>query len=206
MRLLRSFSLVEEVEVATSCSTHPVVHKWAYHYQSEDFRKRMGWLAVIVVGQAVPPKSMRDYAAVQRRLLPHVQACSRYVDVAELEQTDGSMDENESESKKGEDNIAYLDGIHLLGLLYTNQGKLDEAEKMFMRALQGYEEVLGPKHTSTLDTVNNLGLLYVNQGKLDEAEKMFMRAFQGGTWAEAYIDPLYGQQPRRCLQSPRQTR
>ena len=50
---------------------------------------------------------------------------------------------------------------------------------MYMRALQGYEEALGPKHISTLDTVNNLGNLYKNKGKLGEAEKMYMRALQG---------------------------
>ena len=48
-----------------------------------------------------------------------------------------------------------------------------------MRALQGKEEALGPKHTSTLDTVNNLGILYKNQGKLAEAEQMYVRALQG---------------------------
>jgi len=47
------------------------------------------------------------------------------------------------------------------------------------RALQGKEEALGPKHTSTLMTVNNLGNLYADQGKLGEAEKMYMRALQG---------------------------
>ena len=45
-----------------------------------------------------------------------------------------------------------------------------------MRALQGREEALGPKHTLTLTTVNNLGLLYADQGKLGEVEKMYMRA------------------------------
>src|SRR5437764_1428619 len=50
---------------------------------------------------------------------------------------------------------------------------------MYMRALQGYKEALGSKHTSTLHTVNNLGLLYADQGKLGEAEKMYMRALQG---------------------------
>lgn len=41
-----------------------------------------------------------------------------------------------------------------------DQDKLDEAEKMFRRALEGKEEALGINHTSTLGTVNNLGLLY----------------------------------------------
>jgi Tfp pilus assembly protein PilF len=57
---------------------------------------------------------------------------------------------------------------------------------MYMRALQGYEESLGPKHTSTLNTVNNLGLLYADQGKLDQAEGMYMRALQGYEEAVGY--------------------
>ena len=50
---------------------------------------------------------------------------------------------------------------------------------MYIRALQGKEEALGPDHTSTLSTVNNLGNLYADQGKLAEAEKMYIRALQG---------------------------
>ncbi|KXJ85413.1 Tetratricopeptide repeat-domain-containing protein, partial [Microdochium bolleyi] len=69
--------------------------------------------------------------------------------------------------------------VNNLGILYRNQGKLDEAEKMYLRALRGYEKALGPDHTSTLDTVNNLGNLYSHQGKLDEAEKMYLRALHG---------------------------
>ncbi|OCK75167.1 hypothetical protein K432DRAFT_309137 [Lepidopterella palustris CBS 459.81] len=67
-----------------------------------------------------------------------------------------------------------LSTVSNLGLLYADQGKLGEAEKMYKRTLQGYEEALGPNHTSTLSTVGNLGNLYKNQGKLGEAEKMYM--------------------------------
>ncbi|KAH8757094.1 Tetratricopeptide repeat-domain-containing protein [Hyaloscypha finlandica] len=66
-----------------------------------------------------------------------------------------------------------------LGMLFSDQGKLAEAEAMYTRALQGYEEALGPKHTSTLRTVNNLGNLYKDQGKLAEAEAIYTRALQG---------------------------
>lgn len=61
----------------------------------------------------------------------------------------------------------------MLGNLCADQGKLAEAEKMYQRALQGYEKALGLEHTSTLAAVNNLGLFYADQGKLDEAEKMY---------------------------------
>lgn len=72
-----------------------------------------------------------------------------------------------------------LDTVNSLGILYKNQGKLAEAEAMFSRALQGYEEALGPKHTSTIQTVNNLGALYAKQGKLAEEEAMYTRALKG---------------------------
>jgi len=58
-------------------------------------------------------------------------------------------------------------------------GRLEEAEEMYMRALQGKEKAWGAEHTSTLSTVNNLGALYAALGRLDEAEKMYMRALQG---------------------------
>ena len=72
-----------------------------------------------------------------------------------------------------------LGAIHGLGMLYADQGKLGEAEKMYQRALEGMEKALGPDHISTLNTINNLGLLYANQGKLGEAEKMCQRALEG---------------------------
>ena len=50
--------------------------------------------------------------------------------------------------------------IHNLGYLYNDQGKMQEAEAMYRRALEGKEKAWGPEHTSTLDTVNNLGILY----------------------------------------------
>ncbi|KAF4418763.1 Kinesin light chain [Colletotrichum fructicola] len=75
---------------------------------------------------------------------------------------------------------AYFDNHDVwLGILYSDQDRLKEAEGMFERALQGKEKALGPDHTSTLDTVNNLGLLYSDQGRLKEAEGMYDRALQG---------------------------
>jgi tetratricopeptide (TPR) repeat protein len=56
---------------------------------------------------------------------------------------------------------------------------MDEAEKIFRRALEGKEKALGINHTSTLGTVNNLGLLYAGQGKLEKAKEMFRRALEG---------------------------
>ena len=52
-------------------------------------------------------------------------------------------------------------------------------ETLYLRALNGYEEAWGPKHTSTLDTINILSILYADQGKMKEAEEMYVRALKG---------------------------
>jgi tetratricopeptide (TPR) repeat protein len=84
-----------------------------------------------------------------------------------------------SEKALGPDHTSTLITVNNLGNLYRDQGKLAEAEQMYVRALAGYEKALGPDHTSTLGTVNNLGLLYGDQGKLAEAEQMYQRALLG---------------------------
>jgi tetratricopeptide (TPR) repeat protein len=65
-------------------------------------------------------------------------------------------------SKKalGRDHTSTLTTVNNLGSLYHDQGKLDEAEQMYMRVLAGSEKALGRDHILTLNTVNNLGLLY----------------------------------------------
>src|SRR6201992_4126876 len=122
---------------------------------------------------------MRGYWTLQRRLFPHIEACSRWLLTVEPSLSNGNQDRNEVELDENEIKEHYLGAIYSFGMLYTDQGKLDQAEEMHIRALQGREEALGPKHTSTLNTVNNLGLLYRDQGKLDEAETMYTRALQG---------------------------
>ncbi|KAL9591387.1 MAG: hypothetical protein Q9179_007775, partial [Wetmoreana sp. 5 TL-2023] len=95
-----------------------------------------------------------------------------------------------------------LGTVNNLGNFYKAQGKMAEAEEMYMRALRGYEKAWGLEHTSTLGTVNNLGLLYADQGKMAEAEEMYIRvlAREGeGVGTRAYVDARHGQQSRQSL-------
>jgi tetratricopeptide (TPR) repeat protein len=179
MLLLRSYSLVEAVEGLAGYTIHPVVHQWAYYHQGKLFATELRLLAVVAVGWAVPDRSSRDYALRQQRLLPHVQAVSQWAIQAHVHKEERRSDNSAEGDAKEKEQQAFLDAVHLLGLLYEDQGKLAEAEKMYERALRGYKEALGPNHTSTLDTVNNLGNLYRDQGKLAEAEKMYERALRG---------------------------
>ncbi|KAH7372236.1 hypothetical protein BKA66DRAFT_423213 [Pyrenochaeta sp. MPI-SDFR-AT-0127] len=179
MQLLRNYSLVEEVQDTTSYATHPVVHQWAYHSQGKFYATELSQLAIVTVGLAVPDLSAPNYTATQRRLLPHAQVCTTWVVESETRWCFVGSNDYDKGLNKGNQHEIVLGAIHLLGNLYADQGKLDEAEQMYERALRGTEEALGPKHTSTLDTVNNLGLLYADQGKLSEAEQMYERALRG---------------------------
>ncbi|RMZ81359.1 hypothetical protein DV738_g2165, partial [Chaetothyriales sp. CBS 135597] len=142
-------------------SVHSCVHSWTVFVLNKEWDEGLARLALTCVASEVPCTHDKNWWLVQRRLLQH----ARRQDFLIL---DGKVD------------IKGLDwAFHKLGDLYADQGKLAEAENMYIRALQGKEEALGPDHTSTLDTVNNLGSLYTSQGKLAEAEKMYIRALQG---------------------------
>ena len=41
MQLLRNYSLIEDVKGPASYTTHPVVNKWAYHFQGKDSRVQL---------------------------------------------------------------------------------------------------------------------------------------------------------------------
>jgi tetratricopeptide (TPR) repeat protein len=179
MLLLRSYSLVEAVEGAAGYTTHPVVHQWARHHQGKRFAPKLGLLAVVAVGWAVPDRSSREYAAAQRRLLPHVQAASRWVAHVHVHREayrSGNSVEGDAKQKEQQ---AVFDAVHRLGNFYQEQGKLSEAERMYEPALRGKEAALGSDHTSTLGAVTSLGALYQRQGKLVEAERMYQRALRG---------------------------
>jgi tetratricopeptide (TPR) repeat protein len=70
----------------------------------------------------------------------------------------------------------FLRACLIFGGHYYDEGRWEDAERMYNWALAGYEKALGPEHTSTLTTVNNLGLLYNNLGRFEDAEKMYNRA------------------------------
>jgi len=83
------------------------------------------------------------------------------------------------EQALGQKHPSTLTTLNNLGVLYSDQSKLNEAEEMYQQALEGYEEALGPMHTSTLDTLNNLGVLYSDQGNLVKAEETYAKVLDG---------------------------
>ena len=69
-------------------------------------------------------------------------------------------------------------GISLNGLgeLYRREGRREEAERMFRRALDVKETALGPHHPDVATTLVNLALLYVAGRRSEEAAPLVERA------------------------------
>ena len=101
----------------------------------------MSRLAVIVVASAVPLRNMPHYTLIQTRLLPH---CDRVFSLAQQCVPEWLIDEMDFQWRS--------DACHQLGGLYSDQGRMKEAEEMYVRALAGYEKVWDAEHTSTLET------------------------------------------------------
>ena len=140
-------------------SIHGCVHSWTIHVLNQEWNCDLAKLALKFVGLHVPAEESAKCWLTQRRLLQHAAKCSHTV-------LNGMVTDDGTE-------------LYSLGYLYSSQNKLDEAEKMYRRALQRFEKALGLDHTLTLSTVNNLGILYKSQGKLSEAKKMYQWALRG---------------------------
>jgi Flp pilus assembly protein TadD len=154
-------------------SMHSCVHSWTLHVLNQEQNANMAGLALQCVGRHMRDPNQHKSLVTERRLLRHaVRSWSFIVDSSVA--SDGREDH-----------------LHNFGHAFARQGRRDEAEKMYQRALQGKEKAWGPEHTSTLDTVNNLGILYADLGRLDEAEKMYQRALQG-------YEKSFGYEHKRC--------
>jgi len=84
------------------------------------------------------------------------------------------------EKALGPDHTSTLLTVNNLGILYSNQGKLAEAEAMYDRALQGYEDALGHEFASSylpaLHTMFAFGDLFSQTDRKDMAKAMYNRA------------------------------
>jgi tetratricopeptide (TPR) repeat protein len=73
----------------------------------------------------------------------------------------------------GPEHTLTLDTVNNLGALYKNLGRLDEAEKMYRRALAGYAKVISPDQLMTyVPALNNMwtfASLRESRGRAEEA-------------------------------------
>jgi tetratricopeptide (TPR) repeat protein len=180
LRLLCSHGLVEadppttlQLVESRGYSVHRCVHSWMIHVLNQGIEKKMAWTAVRCVAERVPEKDENKSWLLPRRLMAHADRCLQTIRKIEVE-------------------VAASWDLHCLGLLYIGQDRLQEAEVMCDRALEGYERASGRGHPSTLNTLHSLGLLYAGQNRLQEAEAMYDRVLEGyeKAWGRGDIQTL----------------
>ena len=167
--LLLEYSFIDAKTGSSSFSMHSVLHHWCFHTFEED-KAIMSWLALIIVASAVPSETVLHYSLIQRRLLPH---CDRVYSM---------LQRYLQEAFKNREYLPSLSSAcYQLGYLYSNQGKMKEAEDMYLRALAGKEKAWGSEHKQALDTRYNLGLLYKERSMFGKAVQQFELIVQGYT-------------------------
>lgn len=167
MRVLCNYGLVEvdqsafELEESRGYSMHRCVHAWTIHVLNQNWDGRLVAFAWSLLALHVPRTSESRWWVKQRRLLQHASLCVNVI----------------NEHSIAAETVHWI--MKNLGVLYMDQGMLDEAENMFSRALVCFESAYGPDHTLTLGTVYSLADIYNLQNKPDKAEKMYSRALVG---------------------------
>lgn len=160
---------------STGYGMHSCMHSWTRSVLNNEWDDGLARLALTCVASEIPKDYADNWWLLEQRLLQHVARLKKFI----------MTDKIDSEGMHR--------AIYYLGSLYLDQGKLVEAEAMFVRALQGHEETFGRKHPWTLVAVQNLGVVYMHQGKLAEAEAMHDRALQGyeETLGRNHLSTLY---------------
>jgi formylglycine-generating enzyme required for sulfatase activity/CHAT domain-containing protein/Tfp pilus assembly protein PilF len=70
----------------------------------------------------------------------------------------------------------YAQALNNLGNIYSSQGKYNDAEQMYQRALAIYEKAVGTNDPRLGQTLNNLAVLYRRKGDYVHAEQLYRRA------------------------------
>jgi len=144
------------------------VYSWVKSVLRLSIERPILKLAFACVGNTITVISIPGDWKIKQRLLPYAE---RGLQLLHLWRED-KKDSNGLE-------IYGADFLMNLGVLYSDQGKLEEANSIFQRALIDYEKAFGRDYTSILTIINNLGNLYRDQGKLEKAESIYQRALIG---------------------------
>ena len=79
----------------------------------------------------------------------------------------------------GEEHLYTLISMSGLAILYDEQGRLDEAERLYRRTLSLRRRVLGDEHPETLKAAAQAASLFMKRGRNDEAETLYAEAVAG---------------------------
>ena len=147
-------------------SIHPVVRDWLKLRKNNNIRQKFATELKIMLTHYLIAVADNDLSLkIDQETLLHIDSCV---------QNGGEIFKRSSNT--GLDD--YLVSASLFADFYLRQGRYDEAEKLFKRALAESEK-LDLKHLETLTAVQNLATVYRIKGRYNEAEELYKRALTG---------------------------
>jgi tetratricopeptide (TPR) repeat protein len=167
--VLLSYSLIEIKSRTSSYSVHPVVHAWCFHTMQNE-KTATAVLAISIVGSTAPSLLKDVHWSSRSRILPHCERALVWMYAA-------SPSLFESDSRV----LIWSQAFYCIGLIFFSYSIKGEAEKSFLRALDGYKRLWGPDNRFKFynTAMTRLGQVYFAQGKHEEAEKTLLRALNG---------------------------
>ncbi|KAL4866605.1 P-loop containing nucleoside triphosphate hydrolase protein, partial [Aspergillus spectabilis] len=162
LQSLRDLSLITVNENPESYSIHPIVQTWCRTGIPLDSKERsqLNTLALLTLSKAATEALSTTIGSrlTQQSLLPHTDSILR------LLQT--SPDTIPSTS-------ANLEAIKSLGALYTSQGRLKDAESMYLQAISRSQIMYGHCNKSTRELAKTLKYLRFRQSGLGEYDNLY---------------------------------
>ncbi len=144
-------------------SIHPVVRDWIQLRKSRETRQRFVQESIIMLAYYLGGIDCNDLSwETNQETLLHVDSCVRH-----------DKDLLSGSSFRILDDYPYV--ALAFGEFYQDQGRYEEAEKLYERALSNNLEKLGPTDSTTFGAREHLAVIYRLQGRHDEAQKVLSR-------------------------------
>jgi tetratricopeptide (TPR) repeat protein len=77
--------------------------------------------------------------------------------------------------KLGDDHPHTISTMNNLANLYSDQGKYEAAEPLYVKCLEKMKVKLGDDHPNTIASMGNLANLYKDQGRYEAAESLYKK-------------------------------
>ena len=157
--VLVRYSLLQRVEGRWPGVTVHSLVQWRA-MQSDASRPWQWWYTTFILAVCCRIIGGEEQPEFRRHLMAHLP---------DMGENDG---EDEGQRKHG----GFVGSI--LGRVYYDEGRWEEAEKLFLEAVETRMTKIGDDHPSTLNSISGLALTYRKQGRWEEAEKLFLEVVE----------------------------
>lgn len=89
-----------------------------------------------------------------------------------------TLQHDSTKSSKNKDLLSRLGPMGNLAALYSEIGRYEEAERLFLELLPQLSATLGKNHSNTLQALLDLGLVYYKQAKYGDAESLYLECME----------------------------